>query len=55
MSEEKQLQIENLVYRLNMLALERMEKFDELWALENQTTELRNKLVKLMASRAGEL
>lgn len=55
MSEEKQLQIENLVYRLNMLALERMEKFDELWALEKETTELRGKLVKLMACRTKEL
>lgn len=55
MSEEKQMLIENLVYRLNMLALERMEKFDELWALENQTAELRTQLVKLMADRKREL
>lgn len=45
---QKELKIENLVLRLNQIAIERMVKFDELWELERQTTELRNTLVKLL-------
>lgn len=45
---QKELKIENLVLRLNNVALERMTKFDELWELERQTTELRTQLVKLL-------
>lgn len=45
---QKELKIENLVLRLNNVALERMTKFDELWELERQTTELRLQLVKLL-------
>lgn len=50
MTEEanKALQIENLVLKLNAIALQRMALHDQIWSLEEEGEKLRKQLVDLI-------
>lgn len=44
----RQLEIENLVYQLNHLGIERQEHMDALFLLEQRSEPLRRRLIKLL-------
>lgn len=55
MAEElRKTKIENLIFRLNELAIKRQAVVDELWLLEKQGQDLRMELVKLITKTCEE-
>ena len=46
--EQKKMRIENLIFKLNNLGVQRKEHMDQLWIIETQAEKLRLELIKLI-------